>query len=195
MIELRTLPVSLSGNGATDTLTNQLPLFSQWMNFSHTLHFIAKERFTSNYDSRSAIQKYVNLTTLIRLLTKFPMLYVKHNKATKHKLENSSLLGWDAASLGTWFPMIRRKVSLSSSRAQDPRTLEGHTFQAHSNISQTTRTVSYTVAKAPKLANTIKFCVCVCQLKTQFIPQIFYPLSGHNLQDIFINLWGSLHMS
>lgn len=80
--KVRTLPVSLSGNGAKYTLHNQLPLFSQWMNFSHTLHFIVKERFTSIYDNRSAIQKYVNLTTSIRCFTKFPVLYVKHNMTT-----------------------------------------------------------------------------------------------------------------
>lgn len=184
--KVRTLTVSLSGNGATDTLHNQLPLFSQWMKFYHTLHFTVKERFTSIYDNRSAIQKYVNLTTSLRLFTKFPMLYVKHKKTTEHKLENPSLLGCDAASLGMWFPMFWRKVSLSSSRAQDSWTLEdkSHTFQAHSVISHITRTLSYTVAKVPKLANTVTFCTCVCQFTTQIIPQTFYPLSAGNFYQL-----------
>lgn len=183
--KVRTLPVSLSGNGATYTLHSQFPLFSQWMNFSHTLHFIVKEKFTSIYDNRSTIQKYDNVTTSIRLFKKFPVLYVKH-KTTKHKLENSSLLGCDAASLGTWFPLFRRKVSLPSSRAQDPWTLEdeSHSFQAQSVISQVTRALSYIVAKVPKLANTITFCVCVCHLTTQFIPQMFYPLSAGNFYQL-----------
>lgn len=133
---------------------------------------------------RWAIQKYVNLTTSTPLFPKFPMPYVKHNKTTKHKLETSSLLGFDAASMGTWFPMFRRKVSLSSSRAQRTIEDESHTFQAHSVISQMTKTLSYTVAKVSKLPNTITFCVCLCRFTAQIIPQMFYPLRAENFYQL-----------